>query len=59
MPVLIVLSLAAALAAVAFTSQATLGAVVIGGACYLAILARIAQSHEQHKKLLGKMEKAQ
>lgn len=38
--------------ALIFVSQATLGVMVIGGCCLLAILARIAQASHQHREVM-------
>ena len=38
-----------------YLNQATLGAGLIAGACFLAILARIAQAHNQHLELMDEI----
>ena len=45
---LIVFALLAGVAGGCYLNQATLGVGLIGGGCLLAILARIAQAHNQH-----------
>lgn len=53
---LIVLGLLAVVVGSNMLTQATLGVGVICGACFLLILARIAQAHEQHKDLLKRLD---
>ena len=47
--VLILVSLLVALVGVLLATQATMGVALVAGACYLAILARIAQAVHLHK----------
>lgn len=52
---LIVLALLVGIAGGCYLNQATLGVGLIGGACFLAILARIAQAHNQHLELMDEI----
>jgi len=47
---LLVIAVLVAVAGVFSASEATLGAVLMGLACFLGILARIAQAGDQHKE---------
>lgn len=49
---LILLGILALGAGLLFLSEATTGVGIIGVACFLGILARIAQASEQHQKLM-------
>lgn len=53
MSILILLAIVCAAAGLLFASQATFGVALVGIACLLAILARIAQADRQHKEVHG------
>lgn len=53
---LIIVALIASLSGAAHLTLATQGVGFIGGACFLAILARIAQAYSQHQELIQKID---
>lgn len=57
--VYVTLGILIGLASAAFVSQATLGVWMIGAACFLGILGRLAQAERQHSLQLQAMSQSQ